>query len=178
MADSCNTDGPSQREYLAEAQRAAAAGDPLAMVDALYASGFLDGLVRKVQRAWPGIDADVAVAEAVEALYTEIADGERILNLGAVLFKVASFKASDEARKRERADATSRAAAQLEVPPEPTAEQLDERDARRAKALQPARSLLPEIGTGNVLRGMSYVVDAVAQPLVDGPEDEMRGALD
>lgn len=179
MADTSDTDGPNQREHLAEAQRAAAEGDPLAMVQALYGSGFLEGLVRKIQRGWPGIDADVAVADAVETLYNEVSDGERVLNVGAFLFKVASFKASDEARKRERADEVSRSAAELDVPPEarPEPEPQGDRDARRAKALQLARSLLPQIGTGNVLGVMSYVFDAVAKRRTDLPENEIAEAL-
>lgn len=177
MADTSDSDGPNQRVHLAEAQRATAEGNPLAMVEALYASGFLDGLVRKIQRGWPGVDADVAVADAVEALYNDVADGERVLSVGAFLFKVASFKASDEARKRERADEVSRSAAELDVPPEAQPEPQGERDARRAKALQLARSLLPEIGTGNVLRVMSHVFDGVAKRREDLPENEIAEAL-
>jgi len=176
MADTSDIEGPNQRERLVEAQGAAAAGDPLGMVAALFASGFLDGLTRRIQRGWPKIDSEVVVADAVEALYEEVADGEKIHSIGAFLFKVASFKAGDEARKRERADRDARTAAELAHAEALPVEQSD-RDALRARALQLARSLLPEIGTGNVLRVMSCVFEAVAERRADLPEDEIAATL-
>ena len=64
---------------LGRAQQAVNRGDPIEMLDALAASGYLDGLTRRLQRDWgdslPPIEVDDCIAQAVDAACAAVFKG-------------------------------------------------------------------------------------------------------
>src|SRR5258708_30131085 len=79
---------------LAVPEAIVASGDPraLAAITKLFESGFVDGLVRRLQRGWSLLDHSAiedVVADAVLALYDALAAGRRVGNAEGYVFKVA-----------------------------------------------------------------------------------------
>ncbi len=139
------------------------------MLEALAASGYMDGLVRRLEWHWsslPRHEIEDAVAEAVDSAYDAVSKGRPVSSLGGWLFKAASNIASDrwEADYRSRTDDDVDAVGPAQ-PEDEDAERLD--DYRRAEALRLARQLLPRIGQGQVVDVMTMVIDAVEQGVVD-----------
>jgi DNA-directed RNA polymerase specialized sigma24 family protein len=155
------------------------------MIEALTASGFLYGLVRRLQRQWPALpptEIDDCVATTVDFAFAALSDGRVVRNLGAWLWKTAANTAQD----RWRAEYAVRAGDETEIdglaaPDAETEcarrerEELD--DLRRAEAIRLARELLPRIGDGQVVDVMELVIDAAAQGLPDLPASEIADAL-
>jgi DNA-directed RNA polymerase specialized sigma24 family protein len=98
------------------AQAAAQQGRPDRMLEALDGSGFLDGLVRRLERKWgsqlPRAEIEDCVAGSVDNAYDAIRTGRSIRNLGAWLWKVADNAADD----RWRGDYRLRYSSTEEVP--------------------------------------------------------------
>lgn len=98
QGDKTDQEEPAGRRLLVLAQEAARARDAAGMVAALQASGYLAGLVRRLQKQWPRLareDIDDCVAESVSGAYEAVGQGQRILQLGGWLWKAAYNKATD-----------------------------------------------------------------------------------
>jgi len=147
------------------------------MLEALTASGFLDGLTTRLRRHWSGrvpeAEIDTCVAVAVDAAYEAVVQGKTIRNLGAWIWKAAANKICD----RWDCDYQRRAPLDTDLLPAPSEDQ-DSHSAqlaeyRRAEAIRLARSLLPRIGQGQVVDVMAVLIDAVEH----GVEDLPAGAI-
>lgn len=157
-------------KLLAQAQAAARRGDAPGMIAALMASGFLDGLVRKIEYAYSGLDrSDVedAVAAAAGDAFDAVRSGRAVTQLGGFISRAATNRAID---KWER-DYVPRCSAD-NLPEGSTEDGLDDEeraradalaDHRRDEAIRLARHLLPKVGQGQVLDVMTMVIDAVAK---------------
>lgn len=155
------------------------------MIEALTASGFLFGLVRRLQRQWPTlppIEIDDCVAAAVDSAFAAISGGKAVRKLGAWLWKAAANTAQD----RWRAEYAGRVGDETGIDGLAAPDAEDERtrterealdDLRRAEAIRLARELLPRIGEGQVVDVMELVIDAAAQELPDLPASEIADAL-
>ncbi len=156
------------------AQKAAVAKDVLGMVEALHASGYLDGLVRRIRAKWsdlPREDVRDCVAEAVNSVYEAVTDGRRVGQLGAWLWKTADNLAND----RWRDDYQGRRSVD-NLPEQEDCQGLDDderarldtlADHRRSEAVRLARRLLPKVGQGQVVAVMEIVIDTVEAGLPD-----------
>ena len=84
------------------AQHAVNRGDLVGMLDALTASGYLDGLTRRLQQKWgsslPSPEVDDCIAQAVDAACAAVSEGRSIRKLGAWLWKAATNTANDKWR--------------------------------------------------------------------------------
>lgn len=97
----------SERQaLLAQASEAASRRDLTGMLEALFASGFIDGLTRRLQRQWDGrlgqVDVDQCIAQAVDAAYDAVAQGKSPRDLGPWLWKAAQNTASDRWKSEAR----------------------------------------------------------------------------
>jgi len=182
-------------DLLREASDAALAGDPFRMLTALYKSGVLDGLCRRLARAWDGIafeDVQLIIAEAVDVLYHNVQSGQSKGRIIPFLLKVAGRKAFDFEKNRRRVDALDpgdleREAAKeaqrefaahkrQEEPVSKVPDGLDFEDRRRV-ALGIARGLLPRLGQQHIQDVMSYIFDAIEAGQEDISNDEIASAL-
>ena len=111
MKDDVDIEGGDTRaeeassRLLGEANAAALAGDPMAMLTALYQSHVLDGICRRLAGAWSAIafeDIQLLVAEAVDVLYKKIQHGEKIRRIVPYLLKIATRKAYDFYESRRK----------------------------------------------------------------------------
>jgi len=144
------------------------------MVEALHASGYLDGLVRRLQKQWshlPRADVDDCVAEAVNSAFEAVSGGRRISQLGAWLWKAVDNLASDrwriEHQGRRSADDLPEDANDLDLDDEERARRDALADHRRSEAIRLARGLLPRVGHGQVIAVMEIVIETVEAGLPD-----------
>ena len=157
----------------------AALGDVKGMLEALTVSGFLAGLVRQASDqydALPRHEIENCVAEAVDGFFVAASDGRRISNPGGWLWKATWNKAADLWRQhyssRVEMDESAYAGAEHDGPRERAA--ADARaDRLRDEALRQARSLLPLVGTGQVVEVTRLILDAVADGLPDLPAKDI-----
>lgn len=188
VTETDSTDQPALAnpdDLLAVARHAAESHQPDRMIEALVASGFLDGLVRRLEAKWgqlPRMDIEDAVAKAVDGAYEAITQGRAIRSLGAWLWKAADNQAND----RWRDDHSLRAAGDGDIdgipgdPPQTDTERLHQEelaDHRRSEAIRLARRLLPRIGQGQVVSVMELVIDAVEQGVPDLSPADIGDAL-
>ena len=172
-------------ELLQTATEAAGRGDPIEMIEALMASGLLDGLVRRLERQWPDMqtgEIDDCVALAIESAFTAVLAGKTIRNLGGWLFKVSQNAAQDrwKAHYSERVwdeEAVERLVAQDKEDDGIREEREALDDYRMAEAVRLARELLPRIGEGQIISVMELVIDAVEQGLPEFPASEIAETL-
>ena len=165
------------RRLLQRAQEAVNTGEPLKMLEALTASGYLGGLRRRLQKQWdalPSSEVDECIAQAVDAAFAAVSQGRRISMLGGWLWKAAQNIADDRWRSDySRRQDFDRALHQAQMEPSETLGEVAERqalrEARRKEAIRVARELLPRIGQGQVVPVMEILVDAVANQLPDLP---------
>ncbi len=154
--------------------RLAAERDVAALVENLYATGFLEGLVSQLAGHWRDslpnrIDHHHFVGLAVDALCAAIDDGQRVYDVHAFLWVVANRRANDEHGRRRRERATD--PARLDARPQPEAAP----GGRRALAI--ARGLLPRLGGENAQRVMGYLFDAIEAGRDFVPNAEIAEAL-
>src|SRR5262249_48145414 len=152
-------------QLLREANAAALAGDPMAMLTALYKSRVLDGICRRLAAAWGAIafeDIELVVAEAVDVLYEKVRNGEKIRRIIPYLLKVSTRKAYNFHESRRAVDAVDPADLEMAARKESwrrfeskekqaeasTGEPVDDLDYedKRRIALRTARGLLPRLG--------------------------------
>lgn len=142
------------------------------MLSALYGSGALDGLARRLKHRWPVLsatDGDKVLAEAVDALYVAVKQGKDIRDLIGWLWKTCHNLAYDchegqrerpmEAAGVDRLTAQRWFREQRTGPPETEGE--DEAERRRARAIATMKSVLPRLGGTNIQAVMTYVLQAV-----------------
>ncbi|WP_420346546.1 RNA polymerase sigma factor [Pelagibius sp.] len=175
----------SSDDLFTVARKAAEDRQPDRMIEALAASGFLDGLVRRLDAKWgqlPRMDIEDTVAKAVDGAYDALTQGRAIRSLGAWLWKAADNQAND----RWRDDHSLRAAGDGDIDgipgetPSTDAERLDREELaehRRAEAIRLARRLLPRIGQGQVVSVMELVIDAVEHGVPDLSPADIGDAL-
>lgn len=187
------TDAPKSRprqapeaaaELMAKAQEAVSHSDPVGMLEALYASHYLDGLFRRLQAQWPRLpraDVEDCIAEAVNAAFETVSTGRQVSQLGAWLWKSAHNLANDRWRKEQEG---RRAVEDLpeEVCDAPLGD--DDRrhqdalaDHRRVEAIRLARRLLPRIGHGQVVDVMEIVIQTVEAGVPDLPAETVAETL-
>ena len=171
---------------LERAQKAVNRGDPAEMLEALTASGYLDGLRRRLQADWgrslPPSEVDECIAQAVDTAFASVFNGRNIRNLGSWLWKVAKNIADDKWQSdyayRSKFD-------EDRIPAEPDTEETDResekrqelKEVRRKEAIRIARGLLPQVGEGQVRDVMELVIDAVEDGLPDLPASSIAEAL-
>ena len=171
---------------LERAQEAANRGDVLAMLETLTASGYLDGLTRRLQKKWSGSlpwsVVDDCIAQSVDAACAAVSHGRSIRSLGAWLWKSADRIAND----RWRLDHGRRARfGDDTVPADPAGVEIDRererrqelQEARHNRAVRIARELLPQVGDGQVRDVMELVIDAAEDRLPDLPASMIADAL-
>lgn len=162
---------------LQRAQAAVNGGEPLEMLKALTASGYLDGLRRRLQKQWdalPSSEVDECIAQAVDAACAAVFQGRRIGTLGAWLWKasrnIADTKWRTDYSRRQDFDT---AALPARPDPSETVREAAERraleEARRKEAIRVARKLLPRTGHGQVVTVMEVLIDAAENRLPDLP---------
>ena len=167
----------SQNVLLEEAHEAARLHQPVRMLEALATSGFLDGLIRLLDSRWDRLDRmeiEDCVAKAVDEAYDAIAENRKISNLGAWLWKAANNKLNDiwqreySRRVTNTEDIEGIAGTCAQSLSEEEQERRDEQlQHRRDEAIRLARSLLPQIGSGQVVAVMEVLIDAVQQGVPD-----------
>jgi DNA-directed RNA polymerase specialized sigma24 family protein len=154
---------PEQGEdKLLRARQAAQDRDAARALELLAESGFLDGLVRRVQGAYPDFEGEEIVATGVGRLYVRIADtGKRPLQTAdAYLLKAVFGLAKDEADRRRDEREAALEHDQLAHRHEGDA---PSREVLRNEAVRVARPLLPRLGQENVQAVMAVVLDAVEE---------------
>lgn len=156
-------------KLLAQAQAAARRGDAAGMIEALMASGFLDGLVRKIEFAYSGLDrSDVedAVAAAAGDAFDAIRSGRAVTQIGGFLNRAATNRAIDRWERdyvpRRSVDNLAEGSTDDGLDDEERSRADALADHRRDEAIRLARRLLPKVGQGQVLDVMTMVIDAVA----------------
>ena len=182
-----NTALSSPEELLKVASEAAREHQPDKMLEALAASGFIDGLTRRLKGKWgrlPRIEIEECVAKAIDKVYEAITQGRSIRNLGAWLWKAADNLANDCWRDDYSHRAGGREnlenlASDNSSPP--TIEERLHREElaqfRRDEAIRLARRLLPRIGQGQIIKVMELVIDAVEQGIPDLTSVDIGNAL-
>lgn len=169
---------------LQKAQAALNRGDVVDMLTALAASGFLDGLTRRLQTEWgsslPPAVIDECIAQAVDAAWGAARKGQKVANIGGWLWKVARNLANnkwrdDYALRGDLDDAALAVDPDLDEPESHLRGQIE--DAQRREAIRIARELLPRLGEGLVVDVMEVVVDAVEAELPDLPASAIGEAV-
>ena len=173
-------------ELLERAQQAVNRGDVVEMLRALTASGYLDGLTRRLQEQWgrslPSTEVDDCIAQAVDAACAAVFTGRTIRSFGAWLWKLAQNFADDRWRSDYAHRTDSDDTTVLAVPdPGETDREREKREeleeARHGEAIRLARELLPRIGGGQILDVMEIVIDAAEDRLPDLPASSIAEAL-
>ena len=171
---------------LLAAQHAVNQGDVVELLRALAASGYLDGLTRRLQKRWSGslpwTEVDDCIAQSVDAAYAAVTRGRAIRSLGAWLWKSADKIANDRWRidygRRVEFNDDTLPAAFDENETECDREKRQElEDMRRREGIRIARVLLPQIGSGQVRDVMELVIDAADDGLPDLPASSIAEAL-
>ena len=171
---------------LGRAQKAVNRGDPVEMLEALTASGYLDGLRRRLQADWgsslPPSEVDECVARAVDAASASVFNGRNIRNLGAWLWKVAKNIAddkwqSDYAHRGKFDEDSISAESDTEETDREREKHQELKEVRRKEAIRIARELLPQVGEGQVRDVIELVIDAVEDGLPDLPASSIAEAL-
>ena len=165
-------------QMLKRAQQAANQRDLREMLGALAASGYLDGLVRRLQKNWngslPPSEVDDCIASAVVEALTTVSNGKSIRKLGAWLWKVASNMATDKwrsdyAHRQDFDDTAMPDGMEVDETYTEKVEREEIEEFRRNEAIRIAREFLPQIGEGQVRDVMEIVIDAVENRIPDLP---------
>ena len=173
-------------ELLERAQDAVNRGDVFAMLEALTASRYLDGLTRRLQEKWGGSlpwnEVDDCIAQSVDEACAAVSRGRPIRSLGAWLWKAADNIANDRWRsdygRRAKFDDDAVPTAVDGIETEGERERRQElEEARRRGAIRIARELLPRFGDGQMRDVMELVIDAAEDGLPDLPAPSIADAL-
>ncbi len=145
--------------------------------EGLFTTGFVDGLVRRLDRVWPQLARDQvedAVADALVALYDAVADGRVVRRPEAYVFKAAQNGAKgrfdSQAGQVEYDDL-------LHADPEEHGSSSAGYADLRAEALRIARQLLPRLGQTNIQRVMAIVFEAIEADVSDISPSDIAAAL-
>lgn len=167
-------------DLLDMARVAAERKDPVAMLEALWASNLHTVLLRRVSRQYQSLDPDdchTIVADAIDSFYETLSKSPgTIRNPHSWLFKVALNKAYRLHDQRSRIVSLSEEGGEeLAAPGETT--HIKRSDALRTEALRIARSFLPRLGQENLQRVMSFYLDAIEKGVEDLSIAEIAEAL-
>jgi DNA-directed RNA polymerase specialized sigma24 family protein len=171
---------------LAQAQQAAARGEAQGMIEALAASGYLDGLVGRLTAQWGNqigqAELRDIVAETVDKAFDAIAQGKTVTNLGGWLLKVAENAARDRWNEHHkgRVDGAELDGNYRRPAPITDSERslIDgHADRCRDEAVAIARRLLPKVGEGQIREVMALVIDAVEHGVPDLPAAQIAATL-
>jgi len=160
---------PNRDALFLAATKAAEAGDPVAMLEALYQTGILDGIPRYIAAHWSDFDfadASIFVAAATDDFFSKVRSGHKIRNVSAYLFKVALNKASDEYEEKSKRVPLEEVGDIPDRRSTPAAPPLP-REVLKKKALQLARQFLNELGQENVQKVMAIYFDAIDKGIGD-----------
>ena len=177
---------PTINEQLFERAREAAENkQPDVMIENLFLSKFIDGLVRRLSSKWyalPQFEIVECVAVAVDSAYEAISGGRRITNLGGWLWKVAHKKAHDrwvdDYQSRQSGTDVEGLRAGEHLSESERAKHDAQQELVRREAIRLARSLLPKIGGGQIASVMEIVIDAVEQNVPDLSAADIGDALE
>ena len=156
------------------------------MLDALTASGYLDGLKRRLQRQWDGSlppsEVDDCIAEAVDSACDAVFNGRCIRDLRAWLWKTARNTADDKwrfdySRRATSDDGTMLGSVEADETLPERARLREMAEVRRKEAIRIARDLLPRIGDGQVRDVMEIFIDAAGNGLPDLPASSIAEDL-
>ena len=177
--DAPDDGGTYLEEALQRAQRAAAEGDPAGLAFALYEARVMDGLVRRLQAAWPrleGADIADAVSTAVTKLYAAIRTGNVVRYPVAWLYKVSSRAAFDRDAERNNEESLDVVAGRAATVPTSEPVDGDAQDERQVRTLNKLRSLAERLGpTQRAV--MLYVIEAVGAGIEHLPAVDVATAL-
>ena len=174
-----------QNEFFKQAEFAAVNYQPKVMIKALFVSGFIDGLVRRLVSRWkklPSHEIEVCVAEAVLNAFIKVSGNGRISNLGGWLWKSAFNNAYMCWQKHYK----GRASKNIDVENYQDADSFytvedeytdERREEIRREAVRLARSLILRIGGGQIEDVMEMVIDAVDKGISDLSPQEIGDAL-
>jgi DNA-directed RNA polymerase specialized sigma24 family protein len=143
----------------------------------LFESGFIDGLVRRLDRRWGQLDRSTiedAVSDALLALYDAMTGPRKIGSVEAYVFKVAANRAQvrhEEITGYGNYEEEKVADADPETSARPGLVDI------RAEALRLARQLLPRLGQSTIQRVMGIVFDAIEADLPDISPAEIAETL-
>jgi DNA-directed RNA polymerase specialized sigma24 family protein len=168
-------------DFLEVARQAALSRAPDRMLEALAASGLLDGITRRLENRWrgriPRPEIEDCVALAVDSAYDAVSSGRMVRNLGAWIWKASYNLACD----RWTDDYERRSTVEPEVleDRQSLVTEDDRRlaDHRAAEAVRLARSLLPRIGQGQIIDVMTILIEAAEQGIQDLPPDAIAETL-
>ena len=172
-------------EWLEIAVQAAEQRKPDLMVEALVRNGYLDGLMRRLERQWsnnlPRVELEDVIGTAVDAAYGAVGRGRPIRHLGAWIWKAAANEATD----RWRGLYAHRVDLGGDVPDQAgTGASDDERldsdrksESLKAEALRLTKRLLPRIGQGQIVDVMGMLIEAVETGEADLPPKTIAESL-
>lgn len=173
-----------QDQALEDARHAATNGKPLEMLEALNRSRFLEGMARVLEWEWqdqvPHEEIRECIARAVDKAYDELKSSKLLHNLPAWLWKTARNNVRDVWNKEysHRAEIGDEMVDGIASHPHPlNPEEEYDRDALSRWALRKARELLPQLGQENIVKVMTYVLDAAENGITDLPHAEVGEAL-
>jgi DNA-directed RNA polymerase specialized sigma24 family protein len=148
------------KRHLAAAANAAAAGDQKTYIIELAASHVLDGIARRLARAWPVAEpgfVEVVVAEAAEAFFTKAAGGG-IRSAAGFIYKTGWNRLSNLHRDGALRAVPLDKAEDIAVDPDQDDE--FDRERLRTRAVQLARQLIGSLGGTTIISVMTYIIDA------------------
>ena len=165
-----------QRAALDRAKHHAAQGDASEMVVALFESGLLIGLAKRLEKSWPSIpreDVQDIVGETVFQVFRTVRSGIRVDGLTAWTIKVANRFAHQRCLIIRSTDPID-----PEYPPSAREETTGpDEEQQFASALAQARGLLPRVEGPTVKAVLTYLLDSVAAGHEDVPTREIALAL-
>lgn len=168
------------QDGLSQALTAAKERDAEGMMRALYACGYLGGLLRRLQAKYPSLplaDTEEAVALAADSLYDDVVGGTRVSSVGGLLYRIADRRALDALREhRGTLELLEGSAAAEGEDPAQLEHDRQARELLRISAIRTARSLLPTLGGEKVQRVMTVVLDALESGLIDVTNEEIADA--
>jgi hypothetical protein len=148
-----------QKEELEKLDRAVAAFDSRAAVEALYASKVLDGIDESLRKKFRALRNDEdfhhAIAQGVDVLVGNLEEQKAVSNAVGLVWRVAERAANVEVRRRRRENPTDpqlMAGTVLPVLP-----------ADPIPAIHEARRLLPRIHGENARNVLTLILDAMEQ---------------
>ena len=180
----------NQKEALRLAAGAAKNGKPVEMIEELFKSYVLDGLIRGLLYRWSSFtyqDAEDIMAQSVNVLYDTVQKGKPVGAITPFLKKVSFRKAFDLHAKRARTQSLPPGSPELETPyhdpvPKDPGLSLDgteepKHEEKVRQSIKKARELLPRLGQENVRLVMSFIFDAVEAGQQNITNEEIEKAL-
>ena len=173
-------------KLLERAQQAVNQGDVVSMLSNLFASKFVDGITRRLQSEWgaslPSAVINDCIAFSIDSAIEAVTGGRQIRNLGAWLWKAACNIAADTWRNdyAKRVPIVDNIATSDSDSYETDSEKRERQEAaesQRREAIRIARSLLPQVGRGQVRDVMELLIEAAEQRTPDLPPSFIADSL-